>query len=276
MSELNIPSEATMLGVMNELSRKVKIALDYFAMRYGEDARGRGCGTVGVESVDELENIPGFPLLGTGHFSAVYETAGMPGLVIKVGIKQEDSGAMYAAWCRDNQHLAHIPRIIMLRNIDQFYMVVMPKYNEYVGEWQDKLGIRMRALLQWDEDDEQRGSSYYDHYTKQSLAYHLGGSLYTTITAIREFFQGIASFDLHSSNYMVDQDGQIVITDPVSFKRKEEPRASINDKPRLSQCFGFPRFNPEIKAPEQFMVQQAVRDMVVLPNLEKDMQCMKI
>jgi predicted component of type VI protein secretion system len=46
-----------------------------------------------------------------------------------------------------------------------------------------------------------------------------------TCQMIRDFFCGIASFDMHSGNIMFTKDGKPVITDPVSFSadRDREP-----------------------------------------------------
>lgn len=41
--------------------------------------------------------------------------------------------------------------------------------------------------------------------------------IYRTASRIHAFFKGVATFDLHSGNVMVDKFGQLVITDPVSF-----------------------------------------------------------
>lgn len=40
-----------------------------------------------------------------------------------------------------------------------------------------------------------------------------------TATRIHEYFKGIASFDVHDGNWMLNKDGLPVITDPVSFTR---------------------------------------------------------
>ena len=40
-----------------------------------------------------------------------------------------------------------------------------------------------------------------------------------TAARIHEYFKGIASFDMHSGNWMLNKDGLPVITDPVSFTR---------------------------------------------------------
>ena len=47
--------------------------------------------------------------LGHGFFSAVYSEPEDNSVVYKVGFKKDDSGAAYAAFCRNNQRRAGIP-----------------------------------------------------------------------------------------------------------------------------------------------------------------------
>lgn len=53
--------------------------------------------------------------------------------------------------------------------------------------------------------------------------------LFNTLRGIREFFQGIADFDLHSGNYMADENGAPVIIDPVSFIREDGENMAEGD-----------------------------------------------
>ena len=53
----------------------------------------------------------GFNLLGNGHFSAAFKHDLLPGRVIKVGFKKEDSGAAYVAFCRMHQGRVGIPNV---------------------------------------------------------------------------------------------------------------------------------------------------------------------
>ena len=154
----------------------------------------------------------GFELLGNGHFSAAFKHALLPGRVVKVGFKKEDSGAAYVAFCRMHQGRDGIPNVYHVARHAGCYTVVL-----------DELLPCKRS-----EDD------FHDHYA--DLAYQFvectGYSpedydeddqpLIETCQMIRKFFYGIASFDMHSGNIMFTKDGKPVITDPVSFSHDRE------------------------------------------------------
>ena len=129
----------------------------------------------------------GWALAGSGYFSLVF-TKGS--LAIKVGLKAEDSGAAYAAWARDNAGMPGVPTIHDIqRHGKQSYTVVMPKYVPLPSTWEGAMGLIHNEGL--------------------------GDTLY----AIETFFQGVAQIDIHDENVMRDLDGNLIITDPVSYKK---------------------------------------------------------
>ena len=156
----------------------------------------------------------GFNLLGNGHFSAAFKHELLPGRVIKVGFKKEDSGAAYVAFCRMHQGRVGIPNVYHVARHAGCYTVVL-----------DEL-----------EPCERFENATHDHYSE--LAYYFvegepdptdyaetDQPFIETCQMIRKFFYGIASFDMHSGNIMFTKDGKPVITDPVSFSadRDREP-----------------------------------------------------
>ena len=156
----------------------------------------------------------GFHMLGNGHFSAAYSHEMLPGRVIKVGFKKEDSGAAYVAFCRMHQGRVGIPNVYHVARHAGCYTVVL-----------DEL-----------EPCNRRGNHLHDRYA--DLAYYFvegepdpadyaeaDQPFIETCRMIRKFFYGIASFDMHSGNIMFTKDGKPVITDPVSFSedRDREP-----------------------------------------------------
>ena len=179
----------------------------------------------GLESQDYWQTLKikakdaGFNLLGNGHFSAAFKHELLPGKVIKVGFKKEDSGAAYVAFCRMHQGRAGIPNVYHVSRHAGCYTVIL-----------DEL-----VPCQRHENDE------HDHYAE--LAYYYVESDYEsddvpesdlpfieTCKDIRKFFHGIASFDMHSGNIMFTKDGKPVITDPVSFSQDRE-RGSFSLEP---------------------------------------------
>ncbi|QQG33579.1 serine/threonine kinase [Pectobacterium phage PcCB251] len=148
----------------------------------------------------------GFEFLGAGHFSAAFKHDLLPGKVIKVGFKKEDSGAAYAAWCRMNQGRAGVPTIHAIARHAGCYTVVLDELREF------------------DYDESTMLNAYYA--LASSMLYgcqdtdtwdDFSMDLKQTMWDIRAFFNDIASFDLHRGNVMVNNKGELVITDPVSW-----------------------------------------------------------
>lgn len=225
----------------------------------------------------------GFTLLGVGYFSAVFSQDDCPELAFKVGFKKEDSGAAYAAFCRNYQSNAkagrygyskdiaqHLPEILHIERQEKCYLVVMPKYEPLevssdVTEsirntaYQANLGYSTVAPMSpfagseplntlsslltggeeaWEESPKQLRelhevllqvyNSNLDHVdTAFSILTDYRSMVLNTNTVavvqlIREFFSGVASFDLHGENAMVNTQGGrkvLVLTDPVSFSK---------------------------------------------------------
>ena len=175
----------------------------------------------------------GFIKLGSGHFSQAWTHPDVKDYVIKVGFKKEDSGSAYAAWCRANQGLAGVPVIYGIERYNKCYVVLMDKLIDFArvaritnakSSYFNKTG---RELF---------GSRIVDEYREVSRAVHEGirivGSdryinychfshsltpIIKTANEIHEFFKGIAKFDLHEENVMLNKFGKLVIIDPVSF-----------------------------------------------------------
>lgn len=161
----------------------------------------------------------GFELLGNGHFSAAFKHRLLPQKVIKVGFKKEDSGAAYAAFCRMNQGKQGIPTIHNIQRHAGCYTVVLDELRPLVTTiWGD---------VNENSEDESVVGQFNTVCGIISYNETFGGGddpliddLAETAKEIRKFFDGIASFDMHSGNAMVDHNGHVIITDPVSFTDK--------------------------------------------------------
>lgn len=165
----------------------------------------------------------GFKMLGNGHFSAAYSHPLLPNRVIKVGFKKEDSGAAYTAFCRMYQGRAGIPNVYDVQRHAGCYTVVLDalndcerfnndehyKYAEIASDIIDCKSDAHDALTGWD------------------------GEFVETCKLIRKFFEGIASFDMHSGNIMFSDDDTPFITDPVSFSQKKDGGAFSIDPEEL-------------------------------------------
>lgn len=152
----------------------------------------------------------GYTFLGNGFFSAVFSHVSLPGRVIKVGFKKEDSGAAYAAFCRANPGLQGLPVIYAISRHDACYTVVLDHLKPYRAkspEVLDQYNIVKTQILNRDSDAYDFCEAY-DEVTQ---------GLQGTAAHIREFFYGVAGFDMHEGNVMLDHNDNIVITDPVSY-----------------------------------------------------------
>ncbi|MDS7436713.1 protein kinase [Klebsiella pneumoniae] len=153
----------------------------------------------------------GFNLLGNGHFSAAFKHELLPGRVIKVGFKKEDSGAAYVAFCRMHQGRVGIPNVYHVARHAGCYTVVLDELEpcqRRENETHEHYADLANYFVETDEEPE-------EHHEKD-LAF------IETCQMIRKFFYGIASFDMHSGNIMFTKDGKPVITDPVSFSQDRE------------------------------------------------------
>lgn len=170
-----------------------------------------------------LTTDAGFTMLGNGHFSAAYSHPLLPNRVIKVGFKEEDSGAAYIAFCRMYQGRAGIPNVYDVQRHEGCYTVVLDALNDcedYGNETHDKYADIAREVIEWN-------SGVYDFRTGWD------GEFVETCKLIRKFFEGIATFDMHSGNIMFDDNDVPYITDPVSFSQKKDGGAFSIDPEEL-------------------------------------------
>ena len=212
---------------INELDKRQPMLVDLLAQIVNHETQDgaitAAAGNTALERMDYWQTLAevlkdcGFERLGNGHFSAAYKHELLPGKVIKVGFKKEDSGAAYVAFCRMHQGRAGIPTVHDVQRHAGCYTVVLDELQEY--HTSDADGI----------DDQYYCVQYAIDagYSKESLLTEdAARTKYTALIEsaieIRKFFQGIASFDIHSGNVMVDSKGNLVITDPVSFSHGKE------------------------------------------------------
>ncbi|WOZ56670.1 hypothetical protein [Klebsiella phage 175004] len=156
----------------------------------------------------------GFSLLGNGHFSAAFKHALLPGKVIKVGFKKEDSGAAYVAFCRMHQGRVGIPNVYHVARHAGCYTVVLDELEpckRHANETHEHYADLANYFVE--NSDAELGD--VDGAEKEL-------PFIETCQMIHKFFYGIASFDMHSGNIMFTKDGKPVITDPVSFSADKD------------------------------------------------------
>lgn len=199
-----------------------------------------------VESLNES----GFKVLGCGYFSMAVTHEVLPKEVFKVGLKKEDSGAAYTAWCRANQGKAGVPIIYGVSRHESCYIVNMKRYEQF--PWWDEENGHMFDVYQVIESMSYQGGKV-SNYAMKTYGSYLEDSykvdLVQTFKEIYEFFDGIATFDLHSGNVMLDEHGQLIITDPVSFSHGKLPKDKFN-------CGSLDELKEDIKKQEELRKQK--------------------
>ncbi|UUB18475.1 serine/threonine kinase [Salmonella phage vB_SalS_PC192] len=158
----------------------------------------------------------GFRMLGNGHFSAAYSHEMLPGRVIKVGFKKEDSGAAYTAFCRMHQGRAGIPNVYHVARHAGCYTVVLDRLKSCDDDNDDHVAFADLARYFVELDCHDASDFAPGDY-----------EFIETCKMIREFFKGIASFDMHRGNIMFDDNDVPYITDPVSFSHDPEREDSF-------------------------------------------------
>ena len=200
---------------------------------------------------DEARSL-GYIKLGAGYFSQAWTHPEIKRYAIKLGFKKEDSGAAYAAYCRNNQGKAGIPVIYGLERFRSCYVVLMDKlidfgrtYKLYMAkkEYFRAKGLeleRPRFVTEFNAISEIILDSYFRQKDAET-------ALQETAQDIYEYFKGIARFDLHQGNVMLNKYGEVVITDPVSFVKTEKVQHHADEEARAIKVepFTIPRWNNE-------------------------------
>lgn len=168
-------------------------------------------------SLNTMLQAEGFKRLGNGHFSAAYSHQMLPGKVIKVGFKKEDSGAAYVAFCRMHQGHAGIPAIHDVQRHAGCYTVIMDRLDcaREAAQRNIELMVTHNLVSQAVE------CGNIDRWNEADLS-ESDKALAATGIEIYNFFHGIARFDMHWGNVMLDKERNLIITDPVSFSNDED------------------------------------------------------
>lgn len=180
-----------------------------------EDMRSAELGACCVD----LPLIEDWSYLGSGNFSQVWKHKELEGCVIKVGLKKEDSGAAYAAFCRDRP-CKFYPEILHIESNKDAYFVVMPEYLSMECYDYDSMS-EIRKMF-WKEEESYFHHKEYSFLPSRAEKFDMiyGEGAASAARAIVKFFQDIATIDMHRENVMFDpRNNCIVYTDPVSFTR---------------------------------------------------------
>lgn len=145
-------------------------------------------------SIDKLRQA-GIVVLGSGCFgSALLSPCG--GFVLKVCWQEFDGYPIYARWAKANPG-PHIPAIFYTAQIGKTFVAAMPLLAELNPEQEEEvLAQRQRGLYNAPDDDDTE--------------------LAKAIRRVRRELGDLCSLDMHTGNFLADQNGTIYITDPFS------------------------------------------------------------
>lgn len=165
----------------------------------------------GREALRNEAERRGFNWLGGGCYSSVYEHPCAPGLVIKLTMDREDEASItYLAWARANPG-PHVPKVYHLRREKKTQVAVINKLMP--------LDSRNRALYYEHLERVYSAESYREAADSVPMAY--------VAADIYEFFENLCGWDLHSGNIMQDENGCMVITDPVTTAYDKDSRTLL-------------------------------------------------
>jgi len=170
-------------------------------------------------------------LLGSGYFSGAFTHPTDDNKVIKIGFKKEDSGAAYAAFCRQHQGEYGVPEIYFLDRFKSVYVVVMKRYVTYAEgvSYQEARNSRHDIL---EGADSERAYNQCRYVLRDECLTRKKHAIVDFSKKIYNFFNGVARFDIHNENIMFDMDtDSLIITDPVSFS--EDSKAMVRLEAKL-------------------------------------------
>lgn len=168
-----------------------------------------------ADSVDKMK------FLGCGHFSAVYSHSDFPHYVVKLSLRPGDVAPCYLAWARANPG-RHVPAVHYLRKNEHGTIAILDKLYpvDYASHW-------MRV---------------YEKYSRRKrnelpdIAVPGYEQLHEAFINITTFFDGLCNIDTHEGNIMLDINGDLVITDPLSSASSKDTSLVLSG---VEKAFGL-------------------------------------
>jgi hypothetical protein len=163
-----------------------------------------------IEYANKLQKL-GFELVGKGLYANVFA---IPNTDKVIKVASLDGWPEYIRWSTKNGYAGKFaPKVDSLKFYESFYVAVM-----------ERLVDTMRGF-----EDYGRTSDQFKLYKKVIQAWRWNkenGNDNEGATELVQFMEKLREAgmtgDLHDGNVMVRKDGQIVVTDPVSYSNSEE------------------------------------------------------
>lgn len=153
----------------------------------------------------------GLKVIGSGHFSCVFECPWDNKKVIKVSNALEDGWLIWAAFALKHRGTNNplLPEIYNLRLEKDFYFAVLKKYSKVIGGYRAR-NSDMRSKIITVERTIQDRPAYEDHHPEYSKHVDQLRKL-----AGKDDLLGLIFRDVHNENIMVHR-GRVILIDPCS------------------------------------------------------------
>ena len=165
----------------------------------------------------------GWRYIGEGHFSLAVAHESRPDYIFKICCRTNDGYPEYATWCvskfNDGTNvdlcIPHIPfvhrslehvRIVPVLRLEEIHSDCTGNSELYDGglyEAINAIGCCMYSMM---------GCTY-----QEGDEYSVSPKMMATLKAIVQSFKGLRGVDIHSGNVMLDDAGEMVLTDPLGF-----------------------------------------------------------
>ena len=172
-------------------------------------------------------NMPeGWYYVGCGHFSLAVAHESRPDYIFKICCRTGDGYPEYATWCvskfNDGTHVGlcipHIPfvhrslahvRIVPVQRLREIHSGNTETSDRYDSdeELRDPIDV-----IQWYFGVLLGFSVYEDGYERD-----VPPKMKATVKAIVQSFKGLHDVDIHRGNVMLNDDGDMILTDPLGF-----------------------------------------------------------
>ena len=166
----------------------------------------------------------GWYYVGAGHFSLAVAHSSRPDYIFKICCRAGDAYPEYATWCvskfNDGTHvdlcIPHIPfvhrslahvRIVPVQRLREIHGGYTGGADIYDEELCDQVGMIQRYFdvllgLPVDQDGDEFDVSH---------------KMQATLKAIVQSFKGLNVVDIHVGNVMLNDDGEMILTDPLGY-----------------------------------------------------------
>lgn len=161
----------------------------------------------------------GLTLLGMGMYSVVVEHKNYHGRAFKVTTSRWDGFRAYAKYCIENAGTKFLPVIYSANEQGNFGWYEMDKYYPIIKQknnYDDFVSTKIGDLYSYAHAGQYATSVNDMRGNSEEIA------IATVAANIMKEFHGRFVPDIHSSNVMMDKDGNVFITDPLSCDVRRE------------------------------------------------------